>query len=195
MLNVQPLNLTKVPILMIIAIAGRRIDDPKAEIARFPIASRASVEQRLKALFVEQRASGIVCAAACGADLIALDVAGSLGLKRHIILPAPLDEFRRTSVVDRPGQWGPLFDRIIDQLSVTQNVTVLENLPEGDQRYEEGNHGILNAAVRLSFAYPEAGLLAAVVWDGRPRGAGDITAHFLAEAQARGISVMEVSTL
>jgi hypothetical protein len=51
----------------------------------------------------------VVASAACGSDLIALDVAGELGLERRVILPFEPNRFAETSVEDRPGEWRTLY--------------------------------------------------------------------------------------
>jgi hypothetical protein len=59
---------------MIIALAGRRIDPPRADTPRFPLANMPAVRGRIHTLLVEQKAQGLVCSAACGADLLALEM-------------------------------------------------------------------------------------------------------------------------
>jgi hypothetical protein len=72
-----------------------------------------AVRQRLVDMLAAERAAVLVCSAACGADLVALEAAERLGLRRRIVLPFAAERFRTTSVTDRPGDWGPLFDRMI----------------------------------------------------------------------------------
>src|SRR5947209_320182 len=95
---------------MVIALAGRRIDAPNAETPRFPLENREKVGNRIRDFLAEHGATALVCSAACGADLLALEAAEELGLRRRILLPFAPDRFRATSVTDRPGEWGPLFD-------------------------------------------------------------------------------------
>jgi hypothetical protein len=61
------------------ALAGRRVDAADAAAPRFPLANVGAVRERLKTLLRAQGSAALVCSAACGADLIALDVAGALG--------------------------------------------------------------------------------------------------------------------
>jgi hypothetical protein len=65
----------------VIALAGRRIDAPDAETPRFPLAAVPFVREQLDALFADRGATALVCSAACGADLVALDAATELGLR------------------------------------------------------------------------------------------------------------------
>ncbi len=94
---------------MIIALAGRRIDEEGTDTPRFPLENIRFVRERLKTLFEENDAKALVSSAACGADLLALDVAGEPGLRRRIILPSKPEKFRKSSVTDRPRKWGEIF--------------------------------------------------------------------------------------
>jgi hypothetical protein len=96
---------------MVIALAGRRVDPPDADFVRFPLKNVLAVRLRIRDALTRHAATTVVASAACGSDLLALDEAGALGLRRRIVLPFDRARFRMTSVVDRPGDWGALFDR------------------------------------------------------------------------------------
>jgi hypothetical protein len=150
----------------IAALAGRRIDAADAP-PRFPLANVA--------------------------DLIALEAAGRLGLRRRIVLPFAAERFRATSVTDRPGDWGPLFDRIVGEVAAAGDLVLL-GLEEGDEgTYAAANHAILNEAEGLAGGDPPA-VVAVIVWEGASRGAGDLTEAFATAARARGHPVREVLT-
>src|SRR5438552_4042532 len=95
--------------MIIVALAGRRIDAEGAP-ARFPLDQAPRVRERLDALLLELRPAALVCSAACGADLLALEAAAALNIPARIVLPFEPGRFRTSSVVDRPGDWGPRFD-------------------------------------------------------------------------------------
>jgi hypothetical protein len=179
---------------MVIALAGRRVDAPGAATPRFPPTNVAAVRERLHSLLVEQQAQAVVCSAACGADLLALEAAGALGIRRRIVLPYARDRFRATSVVDRPGDWGERFDRILDAVEATGDLVVL-GYAEGDEAaYPAINRAILEQAGALA-ALLRQPVGAVVVWDGAARGTDDVTAAFFQEAQHRGLPVWHISTL
>ena len=98
---------------MVIALVGRRIDPPDLAFPVFPYTAVQRVRKRIHDLLKDSDAKALVCSAACGANLIALEAAGELGIRRRIVLPFEPARFRETSVIDRPGDWGPAFDRII----------------------------------------------------------------------------------
>jgi hypothetical protein len=186
---------------MIIALAGRRIDAPGAHERRFPLHMTETVRQRLHDLFAEQSATALVCSGACGADLLALDVASVLGMHRRMILPFDRQRFRATSVTDREpsATWGHLFDRLADELAVTNDLITLDDVEAGQQAYAAVNRAILDEALRLAQGQQGSGeasrdVLAIVVWEGATRGAEDLTAALLDKARRRGFKTAEVLT-
>lgn len=175
------------------ALAGRRIDAADSATPRFPLEHAEIVRDRLKALLVAEGTDALVCSAACGADLIALDVAGTLGARRRVVLPFAPERFRETSVTDRPGDWGPLFDRIIGEVQGVGDVVVL-GLDEGDDAtYAAANDAILNEAEALVAEHP-TDVVAIIVWEGDSRGEGDLTEAFATSARARDHPVREILT-
>src|SRR5690349_14846625 len=97
----------------ILAQAGRRIDAPNASIARFPAANIELVRGRIRKYFEAAKPDFLVSSAACGTDLLCLEVAGELKINRVVLLPTDPKIFRNSSVVDRPGNWGEMFDRLL----------------------------------------------------------------------------------
>lgn len=189
---------------MIIALVGRRIDAPDAPNARFPLCNVPLVRQRLCELLLLQPTETVVCSAACGADLLALEVAGQLGLRRRVILPTPVEAFRQTSVVDRPGEWGTLFDDVVHAAAGAGDLVVLPQAGESSHAgYLRVNQAILEEALALAqplnpWVLPrpdETPVLAVVVWDGAPRGADDVTAAFFGQAGQLGVPVVAVASL
>lgn len=176
----------------VVALAGRRIDPTDAAEPRFPSASAALVGGRIRAKLTELGATTLVSSAACGADLLALAAAESLGIHRVVVLPFDAPRFRSTSVTDRPGGtevWGPLFDEMLAPLP-QKDVIVLPRATDGDAAYAAVNEAILAEAARR--ATPEGEVTAVVVWDGRERDGTDLSAQFMQLARRRGIPVTEV---
>lgn len=192
---------------MIVALAGRRVDAPDAQMPRFPLKNTVQVRRRISALLTECKATVLVCSGACGADLLALDAAGELGLRRRIVLPFERERFRETSVTDRPGEWGALFDKVSKEVEAVGDLVVLHDIGEEDDAYAATNKAILDEALALArqdggglsnventSSYLEASVLAVLVWDGVERGEGDLTAAFEKEASARGLKISEILT-
>ena len=179
---------------MVIALAGRRVDAPNAKEARFPSEKLDVVKSRLHELFKRRQATVLVCSAACGSDLLALEAAGDLGIRRTVVLPYGPDIFRRTSVVDRPGDWGEPYEQIVDQVQKKDDLVILGYAEDDPGAYSATNLAILDYATKVA---REATLpiAAVIVWDGKSRGKEDFTEQFRNEARSRGIEVVEVRTL
>jgi hypothetical protein len=176
---------------MIIALAGRRVDAVGAKQSRFSPEPEniERVRRRLRAMLISMRSIALVSSAACGADLLALEEAGLLGLRRKVVLPFSQEKFRLTSVIDRPGNWGSLYDKAIEEIEAKGDLIVLECGLEG-AAYVKTNHTIIEKAIALGndLEYPVS---AVRVWEGKSRGAEDLTDEFGLYAKKRGIPLIE----
>ncbi len=178
---------------MIIALAGRRIDKADSQDPRFPLKNVERVARGLHGLLVEHGATIIVGSAACGADLIALTEAGKLGLRRKIILPFDRATFRQGSVMDRPGEWGSVYDTVLDEVDAAGDLIVLSRVRDLDP-YSVTSERILDEAVELARQLEEpAG--AVMLWDGMIRDKPDYTAEFGVSAGRRGLPIFEIRTV
>ena len=173
----------------VIVSAGRRVDAPDAQAARFPAANVDAVKQRIRKVFARENPVALVCSGACGADLLAIEVAEERHMKCYVLLGAEPAEFRQTSVTDRPGNWGELFD----QAMKTATVEVLK-VPEGQEGYLETNLKLLERAGAVA-KEDGTSVVALVIWNEQSRGPDDVTDHFLQQAKARKVPVTEISTL
>jgi hypothetical protein len=178
---------------MILAFAGRRVDAEGSE-ARFPLANVARVRHEIERVLAALKPTTVVGSAACGADLLVLEVAGALGMRRRIILPFDRATFRSSSVTDRPGEWGASFDAIVDQVSAQGDLVELALDPNDGATYERANDEIISAAETLATADGDR-CRAMVIWNGATRGRGDVTEAFLKEAVRRGWSPEVIDTL
>jgi len=179
---------------MIIAVAGRRIDPEGAEPARFPLKNVVLVRQRLEGLFGREAATALVSSGACGADLVSLTAARARPMRRRIVLPFGRDEFRASSVTDRPGDWGPVYDRVLAELDESGDVVTLAGYSAGEAAYAAANDAILREAAILA-RQDASDVVAVLVWEGAPRQGADMTAAFGEEARRRGCRVEQVKTL
>jgi hypothetical protein len=172
-----------------VALAGRRIDAPGGPV-RFPLARVDAVEAALRAYFAKHAVTHLVCSAACGADLLALRAAADAGVQqRTIVLPFDAATFQRTSVTDRPGDWGALYDRLVGEVAAAGGLVVLGLEPDAGGAYDIATEKI------LAIAAATAPVRTCVVWEGGSRGAGDHSLALATGARARGWPVDEVHTL
>jgi hypothetical protein len=179
---------------MVIALAGRRVDAPNADQHRFPSENIERVRRQIRDFLRDANATALVSAAACGADILALEAAGELGIRRRVVLPFDKETFKQVSVIDRPGDWGERFDHIIAQVERSGDLIELDYQQGQEVTFFAANHDILDEAEELAADAGEP-LTVLVVWDGQSRGEDDVTGHFLEEAKNRELSVSEISTL
>ncbi len=179
---------------MVIALAGRRVDAPDASQKRFPLENSERVQQQIRDFLERAHATALVSAAACGADILALEVAGELGLRRRIVLPYDQETFKQSSVVDRSGDWGARYDRLVAEVGSNGDLVELDYERDQEGTYFAANHDILDEAEELAEEMGQE-LNVLVVWDGQSRGEDDVTGHFLEEAKRRGLKVSEIVTL
>ena len=179
---------------MVIAVAGRRIDASDSKVPRFPLHNVPIVERRLEELFERLAVTALVGSAACGADLIALTVAGRRRMRRRVVLPFSPEKFRATSVTDRPGDWGEVYDHVMAELTPTRDIVALKGHSDGNEAYVAANQAIMREAATLA-RESKAEVVAVLVWEGTPRADDDVTAAFGDEARKRGWRVEQVKTL
>jgi hypothetical protein len=177
----------------VVALAGRRVDAEDTRPPRLPLANVQLVRKRLAELFLAENATAVVCSAACGSDLIALEAAAQLGLRRRVVLPFALERFRETSVVDRPGHWGEIYDRVIAEVQAKDDLVVLPPTAGDDSdAYQAANEAIIREAEDLA---GPGNRTAVVVWEGTARSGSDATDAFRQLAQDAGFSPRFVSTI
>ena len=181
---------------MIASLAGRRIDAADADPERFPADLENLVAGRIATTLTSLGVTALVCAAACGADLLALDAAHRSGIETYIVLPYAIDDFRHSSVTDRGAAWGEDFDRLVGAAQASGHVRILGMNVRDPHAYEKTNEAILDEALALA-GNDAAHVVALAVWDGAIAGRpdADYTAAFTDAARARGIAVRSIPIL
>lgn len=185
----------------IIASAGRRIDPPNAKKRRFPAEREAEVAAKVREVLESLKPDLTISSAACGADILLLEVAQNLGIESRVILPFDKREFRRRSVADCGSDWGSRFDSLIaDGSPIDKSLVVLSpNLPssdaEADIAYTSVTDAIIQAASESAGCDNPCIAMGLLVWDGIVKDERDQTALFRNHAAKRGWKIVEVKTL
>ncbi|HSQ19182.1 MAG TPA: hypothetical protein VLR92_02290 [Blastocatellia bacterium] len=68
------------------------------------------------------------------------------------MLPFAPERFRETSVVDRPGDWGSLYDQQIAATATAGDLLVLDTATGSDAAYAVANEAIIHEAQALAGA-------------------------------------------
>jgi hypothetical protein len=179
---------------MIFALAGRRIDPVSAKTRAFPLENVKIVRSRIREALQTYSPRAMVSSAACGADLCSLLEAGELGIRRRVVIPFDREKFRKTSVTDRPGDWGAAYDQVLDEVTAKGDLLVLDMHPDDIECYLRTNEAILEEATTLSKDLGEQAT-AVLLWNRSSRGEDDATARFGESGKKRSLPVLEISTL
>jgi hypothetical protein len=184
---------------MIVAVAGRRIDAPGAQPPRFPLARRAQTSRNIGKALDRLQATTVVCAAACGADLLTLQAARERGLRRRIILPYRAEWFLVDSVTDRPGRWQSLYWSLIEEARADDDLVTLDFPRGSDDAFRSAYAMIISETLRLARQVarrqPAAALGGLIVWEGAPRGPDDVTANLKERLEQAGARIEVALTL
>lgn len=174
------------------ALAGRRIDAVGAE-RQFPLSNLPAVRARIGKAFKQLKVKRLVCSAACGADLTSLQVALAHNIPRRILLPFDPMTFRTSSVVDRPGNWGEMFDYVLANTPVEDVVNMELQNKDPDESYSLVTREIVRQASEIAIT---SGLkpITLLVWDGHPRASGDATQDMLEVSEAASFEVHHIHT-
>jgi hypothetical protein len=177
--------------LTVAALAGRRIDPEEATSVRFPASNILRVQAEIERVLLLDNIDLLVCAAASGADLLALEVAQRLKIKCRVVLPFNAKRFRSTSVVDRSEAWGSLYDSIIAVVEAADDLVVIDRKLSDDEAYKHATNVILAQA--KAAANPNKAT-AIIVWDGKSRGRNDYADQFRRLARTEGMKERVILT-
>jgi len=169
----------------IVAFAGHMIDRPDRATPRFPPSIEATVRAELRSRLAAIAPAAVYASAACGADLMCLEIARELGAETHVVLPFPAAEFRRVSVDFAGPSWGERFDR---ELAGASSVTVTsDHYASGSAATFEYANLILTGAARLRAQQLDTSLEALAISDAGAEMVRGGTAWTLAQWKDAGI--------
>jgi hypothetical protein len=184
---------------IVVVLAGRRVDPEMADVPRFPLENAPRVRTDIYLRLRELRASILVCSAACGADLLALDAAQQLDIRTRIIIPFSAEQFRQTSVVDRPhpALWGPIYNSAIAAARAHEDLVELGSDVHDKSAYSATTTALIEQAQSLATeSEPQITRpIALTVWDGTISEPGDQTKEFSDAARKAGFDNDEIITL
>lgn len=166
--------------MTVVVIAGRRVDAHGALAPQFPLSSVPAVAAALAKFFQQVQVTTLVSSGACGVDLLAIQAAARLGARTRLVLPFSPEQFKKSSVTDRPGDWEGLFDAAVRRAAEMNDLVVLE-LPDNEQAFLDANQHLIDAALNAAGQDPPHGV---VVWNGARPGGVDVTADLARRAIA-----------
>jgi hypothetical protein len=113
------------------------------------------------------------------------------------VLPFPPNRFRETSVTDRPGNWGPVFDRLVAAAESAGDLVALSSTGDDDAAYAAANEVIIKEAQALAGSTLDGTrlrLVAVIVGEGSARAGTDASGGLLTLAKNAGFEERSVLT-
>jgi class 3 adenylate cyclase len=174
----------------VVIFSGHMIDRDDRPIPRFPATIEGAVRDLLRQRLTALQPVATYGSAACGSDILCLEVAREMGCETHIILPFPPAAFRGTSVDFAGADWGERFERA---LGTADSVTVTsDHYARGSAATFDYANLILTGMGRLRAQTLDAPLRAIAVRDpDDPSTPGGTTSN-LSLWRAGGINVDEI---
>lgn len=143
----------------------------------------------MRRLLRELKPEGVAGSAAAGSDLLVLSEALAAGIPSHVILPAPVDQFRAMSVADRGDAWTAVYDRVISELPSGHLHAPSSGTDLDEEAFREANGAILDVAEALASGSPK---LALIIRPPQDSARESVTDDFAARAQGRGYHTFDL---
>ena len=161
----------------VVAFTGHLLDAPGRRSPRFPAEAAPSVRRSIESL-LESMGAGIgYSSAACGADVLFLEVLQERGGESNVVLPFDRPDFFAASVAFAGEEWVRRAERVLAK-SVRVDQATRGKYNADDLLFFYANSLIIGKAIlRSRFLETEPHLLA--VWDGKDNRAVGGTAEFI----------------
>ncbi len=182
----------------VVMFSGHMIDQPGRAKARFRPEQEAAVREAMRAHLKKIRPGFGYASAACGADIIFCELLLELGAAVHLVLPCPIDTFKRQSVSFAGPEWERRFHNVLGQATTClvaspSDFDVSETDPAAMTRHVFANRILTGLAVLQAQAL-DIGLEALAVWDGAPALAPGGTGSVVAAWAHRGLKPHIITT-
>ena len=180
------LDLFRLP--RVVAFVGHLLDGPDRTPPRFPANLEPAVRQALRERLTTSNAGIGYSAAACGSDILFLEVMREIGGETHVVMPFCKEQFVENSVAVVPGAgWEERFEATLKQAAETVYASD-KMMTAGTASFEYVGQLLVGLA-GLKAAQLETELVPLAVWDGKPGDGGGGTADTIAHWRSLGYSV------
>ena len=176
---------------VVVVFSGHMMDRPDRSVARFPAGREAAVREQILAYLREVRPGFGYSSLSCGGDIIFCECLMELGAKVHLVLPCPVNTFKRQSVSFGGAGWEERFHRVLG-LAHTFLVANPAEFAASDTDDASAMglvyaNRILTGLAALQAQALDFELKALALWDGGPPDGPGGTATVIAEWRARGL--------
>ena len=145
--------------------AGHRIDR-KGMSPRFPQKESEAVKKKLRATLGKLRISVGVASLADGADILFHECLIEAGRQCRVILPSPVEDFRKRLEDDDPGGWVERFDKVLEAASTVEIVSRSVFTQDWGIIYELATDYMIGYSMSLAEEF-DGEVVPLVVWDER----------------------------
>jgi len=174
----------------VLVFTGNMIDHPGRDAARFPAMLEPAVREAMGERIAAISPLAAYGSAACGADILCLELVREMGGETHIVLPFPPAEFRQASVDFAPGDWGERFERA---LAAADSVTITsDHRASGSAAAFAYANLVATGTGKLRAQGLDAPLRGLACWDCGAPGAAGGAASVVSLWEARGLAVEHV---
>ena len=172
--------------------SGHMIDAPERPRPRFTTAMEAGVRRRLLAQLRSWRVGFGYASGASGGDILFGECLLELGARLHLVLPLPVQGFKRQSVLPAGGDW----ERRFDALLARAEDTVIVHGGVGGAAPDAGAgpcelvyaNRVMTGLAALQTRALDLELHPLALWDGEPARERGGTASVVADWRARGLA-------
>ena len=174
----------------VVMFSGHMIDQAGRAKARFSPERETTVRDAMRAHLKKIRPGFGYASAACGADIIFCELLLEMGATVHLVLPCPIDTFKRQSVSFAGPEWERRFHNVLGQAATClvaspSDFDVSETDPAAITRHVFASRILTGLAVLQAQAL-DIGLEAIALWDGAPALAPGGTGSVVAAWARRG---------
>ena len=174
----------------VLVFTGHMVDHHDRASPRFPLGLEPAVRAAIGGALRRIAPLAAYGSAACGADILCLELAQEIGSEIHVVLPFPADEFRRTSVESAPGDWGPRFDRLLEAAG---SVTIAsDHRATGSTATFEYSNLMMTGLARLRAELLDTSLHGLAIWDREATGAPSGSTSLVSLWEQRGMPVQHI---
>lgn len=143
--------------------AGHRIDREGMS-PRFPQKESEAVKKKLRATLGKLRISVGVASLADGADILFHECLIEAGRQCRVILPSPVEDFRKRLEADDPGGWVDRFDKVLEAASTVEIVSNSVFTQDWGIVYELATDYMIGYSMNLAEEF-DGEIIPLVVWD------------------------------
>ncbi len=177
----------------VVVFSGHMLDQPGRAAPRFPAEREPQIRAAIRAKLDQLNPAFGYASAACGADLIFCEYLLERDAKLHLVLPCPVDAFKRLSVSYAGPDWERRFHAVLGSATTVlvanpDEYTATANDPVSPMGFLYANRIVTGLAVLQAQAL-DFELHALALWDGQPGDGAGGTSSVVADWQRRQLDV------